>query len=39
MGPAGPQGEKGDSANSYRTVSVYTTTETIDAPAKPIGGK
>lgn len=39
IGPAGPQGEKGDSSNSYRTVSVYTSTDTIEIPAKPIGGK
>lgn len=36
-GPAGPKGEKGTSA-SYRTVSVYTSTDTIDTPLTPYGG-
>lgn len=38
VGPAGPQGPKGDSSNSYRTVSVYTTTEDTTTPARPEGG-
>lgn len=36
-GPAGPKGEKGTSA-SYRTVSAYTSTDTIDTPLTPYGG-
>ena len=38
VGETGPKGDKGDS-KSFRTVSVYTTTNTLDSPSKPIGGK
>lgn len=36
-GPMGPKGETGHSV-SFRTVSVYTDTETLDTPSNPIGG-
>lgn len=42
QGPAGPQGlpgEKGDTGVSYRTISVYTTTDSVDnVPSRPKGG-
>ncbi len=42
QGPQGPQGipgEKGEAGISYRTVSVYTTTDSVDIiPGQPRGG-
>ena len=37
-GPAGPKGDRGNAGISYRTVSVYTATETTDMPNRPEGG-
>lgn len=39
VGPVGPKGEQGVAGKTYRTVSVYVTTESADtAPARPKGG-
>lgn len=37
-GAAGPKGDRGIAGISYRTVSVYTATETTDMPNRPEGG-
>lgn len=37
-GEQGEMGPRGENASSYRTVSVYTMTDTEDAPGKPFGG-
>lgn len=37
-GLPGEQGEQGLSGISYRTVNVYTSTDTLDIPTKPVGG-
>lgn len=37
-GEQGEMGPRGENASSYRTVSVYTMTNTEDAPGKPFGG-
>jgi hypothetical protein len=40
-GQDGAPGEKGDPGLDgiiYRTAMAYTTTDTLDAPAKPVGG-
>lgn len=38
QGPSGDKGADGQSI-SFRTVTVYTTTDDIDSPWKPVGGK
>lgn len=37
-GAIGPKGDRGIAGISYRTVSVYTATETTDMPNRPEGG-